>query len=144
MENKSIWIALLLVALMIFGAIYFAKHQQSLSSGSAEFVNLSAKEFQEALTKDRNNPDTVILDVRTLAEYNSGHIEGAKEIDFYAADFKQKLNTLDKSKHYYIYCRSGHRSGETMRIMKELGFKRVTNLQYGMNDWKANNLPLVH
>ncbi len=129
-----------LAALLIVGAIYFAQRPKNQpSAAQAEFVNLSAQDFKSALEQ---NPDAVLLDVRTAPEFEEGHIKGAKNIDFYNPLFKMNLDKLDKNKTYFIYCRSGNRSGQAMQIMKELGFKKVYNLQNGIKEWKANSLPL--
>ncbi len=85
----------------------------------------------------------VILDVRTHDEYKSGFIEGAVNIDFYAKDFKERLASLDRTRTYLVYCRSGHRSSETIKIFAELGFSRVNNLVGGLLKWNAENRALV-
>lgn len=72
--------------------------------------------------------DSVILDVRTPDEYMSGHIKGAINIDFYAPDFQNQVDKLDKDKDYKVYCRSGNRSGQSVNLMKKLGFKNVENV----------------
>ena len=70
----------------------------------------------------------VVLDVRTIGEFSEGHVNGALNIDFYAPDFKTQISKLDKKKTYKVYCRSGNRSGQSVNIMKELGFSNVENL----------------
>ena len=57
-------------------------------------------------------------------------------IDFYAPDFKEQLNKLDKNKKYIYHCRSGSRSARAVPIFKELGFKEVLELDGGINAWK--------
>lgn len=74
------------------------------------------------------NENTVILDVRTPSEFSSNHIKGAINIDFYGSDFETKIKALDKNKDYKVYCRSGNRSGQTVNLMKKLGFKEVENV----------------
>ncbi|MBL8992714.1 MAG: rhodanese-like domain-containing protein, partial [Spirochaetia bacterium] len=91
--------------------------------------------------KGRTN--LVILDVRTGDEYKSGFIEGATNIDFYAKDFKERLASLDKRKTYLVYCRSGHRSGETVKILNEQGFAQINNLTGGLLKWNAEKRALV-
>ena len=63
-----------------------------------------------------------IIDVRTLDEWNSGHLEGAIRMGIADADFTAQLATLDMSADYYIYCRSGNRAGQAINIMKDMGF----------------------
>ena len=66
-----------------------------------------------------------VIDVRTPAETSAGHLEGAILFDIYDAAFIDKLATLDKSANYFLYCRSGSRSGQAIEIMKEAGFTGV-------------------
>lgn len=94
--------------------------------------NLNADQFEE-MTKDSG---VVILDVRTPQEYNSGHISGAVNMDYYS-DFGSSINGLDKSKTYLIYCRSGGRSSGAMQQMKAAGFTTLYNLQGGMMGWQS-------
>ena len=69
-----------------------------------------------------------LLDVRTKAEWDEKHIEGSSLIDFKGPDFKDKISGLDKEKTYEVYCRSGNRAGSAVKIMTEMGFKRVENV----------------
>lgn len=69
-----------------------------------------------------------VIDVRTTGEYSSGHVKDSTNIDFLKPDFKEQILKLDKTKTYKLYCRSGNRSGQAMKLMKSLGFKDVENL----------------
>lgn len=71
---------------------------------------------------------TVILDVRTPSEYQSGHALNSVNIDFYAPNFVDEIQTLDKTQKYQLYCRSGNRSGQAEVMMKQMGFKDVHNV----------------
>lgn len=71
---------------------------------------------------------TIIIDVRTASEYQDGHIQNSKNIDFYSSEFESNLKNLDRNKHYVLYCRSGNRSGQATRMMKQLGFAHAENL----------------
>ncbi len=99
---------------------------------------------QEALTliqNNQNNPDFIIIDVRTRQELADGHIENVINIDFYSETFRDELNKLDKNKTYLIYCRSGSRSGKALDIMAELNFEEVYNMLGGILAWDAEELP---
>lgn len=101
---------------------------------------------QEAFTliqKNQNNPDFVIIDVRTPEEFGGEHIEQATNIDFYSETFRDTLNALDKNKTYLIYCQVGGRSSSALDIMAELNFKEVYNILGGINQWKAEGLSTV-
>lgn len=88
--------------------------------------------FEALIQTDENG---VILDVRTPAEYSSGYIPGAINIDFYNPAFTVNVTELDPSKNYYVYCRSGGRSASAGHFMHQNGFENVTNLVGGMNNW---------
>ena len=80
--------------------------------------------------------ESVIIDVRTDDEFSTGYIEGALNIDFYmGSKFISEIDKLDKSKSYFIYCKSGARSGQTCELMKQKGFKKVYNLEGGILGW---------
>jgi rhodanese-related sulfurtransferase len=63
-----------------------------------------------------------VIDVRTPAETSAGHLDGALLYDVQDPSFMASLETLDKEADYYIYCRSGNRSGQAIQIMKQAGF----------------------
>jgi rhodanese-related sulfurtransferase len=106
------------------------------------FELISAGEASQMISDNAGASDFVILDVRTPEEYDAGHIAGSVNIDFYAADFRQQLDALDKNDRYFIYCRSGNRSGQTTGIMQDLGFATVWDLDGGINTWATAGLPL--
>lgn len=91
--------------------------------------SLIQTEFISKIKQDSEN--IVILDVRTKEEFEEYNINGSINIDYYSDNFKQQLNQLDKNKTYLIYCRSGNRSGETLKIMEDLGFKIIYDLNGG-------------
>ncbi len=64
----------------------------------------------------------MVIDVRTPEEFNDGHLEGAERIGIADRDFMQRVDQLDKSADYYIYCRSGNRAGQAINAMRDLGF----------------------
>lgn len=88
-------------------------------------------------------PGTVILDVRSPAEFADGHIEGATNIDINAADFTQQLDGLDKATPYAVYCRSGNRSAAALDEMKNLGFTQTYHLDGGVGAWQSSGRPLA-
>lgn len=96
---------------------------------------LTQEEWREKLAQDEN---AVILDVRTEQEIEEGYIPGAKKIDFYKGqEFIDELEKLDKDKNYYVYCRSGNRSGQACAIMDQKGFRNSYNLAGGFSQWEG-------
>lgn len=88
--------------------------------------------------KKMNEPaGVVILDVRTPAEFASGSIPGAVNVNLMGADFDKKIARLDKSKTYLVYCRSGNRSGQACQHMAENGFEKLFNLSGGLMRWPS-------
>ena len=105
--------------------------------------NVTPQEAFTLIQDNRDNPDFVILDVRTPEEVAEGYIENAINIDFYSETFRDELDRLDKDKTYLIYCRSGGRSGNTLNIMGGLNFREVYDVSGGMIEWQAEGLPTI-
>ncbi len=89
----------------------------------------------EAFKKLMDQPDIVILDVRTPKETAEGKIEGAIEINVKDPSFDEKIQALDKDKTYLVYCRSGARSVTSCNKMADQGFTNLYNLLGGYNAW---------
>ena len=102
--------------------------------------DLTQEEWSERLASDDN---AVVLDVRTGAEVVHGIIPNAIHIDIYKGqEFINDIEDLDKSKNYYIYCRSGNRSGQACKIMNQLGFESAYNLEGGILQWTGDIVDL--
>ena len=98
-------------------------------------MDLTQEEWVSELENDNN---AVILDVRTLAEVEQGIIPNAIHIDIYMGQgFVNELNKLDKTKNYYVYCRSGNRSRQACYHMDQMGFNNAYNLKGGIIDWNG-------
>ncbi len=104
---------------------------------------ISPKEAAGLIKDNLNNTDFLIIDVRTPAEFAEDHIANAVNIDYYSESFKGKLNDLDKDKAYLIYCRSGNRSGNALKLMAELGFREVHDISGGIVSWMSEGLPVI-
>ena len=68
-----------------------------------------------------------VVDVRTPEEYDAGHLPGARNIDVSADDFESRIETLDPTESYVVYCRTGNRSAAAVRTMLDAGFDDVVN-----------------
>ena len=102
--------------------------------------DLTQEEWVSQLEKDSN---AVVLDVRTDAEVADGIIANAIHIDIYKGqEFVSEIEALDKNKNYYVYCRSGNRSGQACNIMEQLGFDNAYNLEGGILEWEGNLVDL--
>jgi hypothetical protein len=108
-------------------------------SSSPSAMDLSVTEFSAKAAES----GVVTLDVRTPGEFAEGHIEGARLIDFQSGNFENEIATLDKNATYAVYCRSGNRSGQAVKVMQDAGFANVFNMNGGVIDWANAGLPLV-
>jgi rhodanese-related sulfurtransferase len=109
-------------------------------SSSSSTNDLSVSEFSNKVAET----GVITLDVRTPGEFNEGHIEGALLVDFQSGNFENEIASLDKSKTYAVYCRSGSRSGQAVKVMSEAGFTNIYNLNGGVIDWANAGMTLVN
>lgn len=119
----------LLLAFISFSTTLFAQEGKDISVNDF-YKNISA-----------SNIDFQLVDVRTPGEFNSGHLKNADNIDYNDRRFLTEINTLDKTKPTYIYCRSGGRSAGAMKDMLALGFTEVYNMTGGIKAWNGAKLP---
>lgn len=96
-------------------------------------MDLLQSEWTEKLKNDEN---AVVIDVRTEDEWNEGIIPGAILNDIYKGQgFIYRLEELDKSKNYFVYCKAGGRSAQACNIMNQMGFENTYNLLGGFMNW---------
>ena len=99
-------------------------------------MDLSQKDWTRKLEEDQNS---IVLDVRTEEEVNEGIIPNAVHIDIYKGQgFIYEVDALDKTKNYYVYCKSGGRSAQACAIMNQLGFETTYNLVGGFSEWEGD------
>lgn len=98
---------------------------------------------EAAAVLDEDPADLVVLDIRTPEEFAEGHLAGAVNIDFYAADFRQQIQALGRDAPYVLYCRSGNRSSQARQLMADLGFTNVVDVDGGIVAWQQAGLPVV-
>ncbi len=97
------------------------------------FPSITAEKAQSLIDKNKN---LVILDVRTPGEFHAGHIEGAQLLDVTQdSTFLAGISTMDKTKMYLVYCRSGQRSRKACSLMQDHGIQDVYNLDEGYLGW---------
>ena len=114
----------LLAAMMMIGC--------DNSAATKGFDSVDATRFAEVI----DNEQVQIIDVRTPAEFNEGHIPGAVNIDIDGKEFEAKVAELDKSRPVAVYCRGGRRSKEAATYMVGCGLE-VTELAEGILSWKG-------
>lgn len=97
--------------------------------------DLTQEAWASQLKADAN---AIILDVRTEAEWEEGIIPGAVLNDIYKGQsFIYRLEEMDKTKNYYVYCKAGGRSAQACQIMDQMGFPQTFNLVGGFMNWNG-------
>lgn len=120
------------ISLLLLSFLFISCHGQTSNSVNT----IDAKLFAEKL-KTNENPQ--LLDVRTPEEYSVEHIGNAKNVNWNGDDFVAKVNSYDKSKPIFVYCKVGGRSAQAANKLAELGFKEIYNLNGGIMKWNAEN-----
>lgn len=117
--------------------IAFVAYACSPESKGQNAGSLTPQEFKASISDQ-----VVLLDVRTKEEFDKGAIAGAVNIDYRSPDFAARVDSLDKSKTYLLYCASGVRSGKAADVMKRNGFTSIVTLDGGTEAWKAAGFTL--
>ncbi len=98
-------------------------------------VNVPTPDSETFDNSIKNDKDAVLLDVRTEKENREVRIPNSVLIDIYQPSFVSEIEKLDRSKNYFVYCRSGHRSYHAAKQMLQMGFEKVYNLVGGIIKW---------
>ncbi|HQO08741.1 MAG TPA: thioredoxin domain-containing protein [Clostridiales bacterium] len=102
--------------------------------------NVNAVEFKKLTESGKG----VLLDTRSVPEYNSEHIQNSMLIDLNDPAVKNKLLSLPKDKPLYLYCYSGSRSFAVGNFLARNGYSDIYNLRDGIIDWNRNKFPVVN
>jgi rhodanese-related sulfurtransferase len=86
--------------------------------------------------------DITIIDTRTAAEYEDGHIAGALQLSSSSASFDEKLDALPREGTYIVYCRHGNVSEGVVAQMLDMGFDHVCHIGTGFSGWQSEGLPV--
>jgi rhodanese-related sulfurtransferase len=105
--------------------------------------NIKPQEAFQMIKENVDNPNYIILDVRTPTEFSGGHVKCAKNVDYRAEDFQKQLENMDKNKKYLVYCGAGFRGLRAIKLMKKLDFMEVYNISGGFKKWNAMKLPVA-
>ena len=109
---------------------------------NAEDIFLS--EAYRLMEQYADDPGFVILDLRSPADYASGHLAGAVNLEYVSPfSFEEAVDKLDRSRRYLIHCYGGGRSAEAAMLMEEMGFDKIYNMTQGLNAWQAAECPLA-
>ena len=127
---------LLLAAFLVVVDVWSAEKN---SATSAPTRRIGLEEFDKLRAANTN---IVVLDVRTAAEFEKGHIAGATNIDINSLRFEEKIRALDKSKSYVVTCAVGVRSARACKKLETLGFNELYDLAPGFDGWKKAFRPI--
>ncbi len=97
--------------------------------------NITTKELKQKID---NKEEFILIDCRTKAEYEKGHIDGPILIPYDELKERHLELNADKGSQIIIYCRTGHRSLIGAKILESLGYTDVTNVLGGILDWIEN------
>ena len=113
-----------------------------MSVHKKEIKEIEPKDAFTILEKNRDDPDYVVMDVRTPEEYDDGHVEDALLLNIKSKDFEDELEGMDKNKKYFVYCKTGRRSDKAVNLMNKHGFTEIYHIVGGIEKWKAKRLPI--
>ncbi|MEM7108359.1 MAG: rhodanese-like domain-containing protein [Bacteroidota bacterium] len=114
----------------------FDKKINSLLSHTVPLVN-------ENDLKSSFASEPILLDTRSLKEFEVSHLKGARFIDYEHFN-PEMVSDIDKNKSVVLYCSVGYRSEKIGEKLQELGFKNVYNLYGGIFDWKNKDNAVVN
>ncbi|MCW4048902.1 MAG: rhodanese-like domain-containing protein [Candidatus Bathyarchaeota archaeon] len=126
----------IVVAIAAIGVVYYTQFYGQDDQGV--YGDLTPL---EAWTLIQDKSELVILDVRTVSEYEDGHIEGAILIP--VQELPDRFDELDKNDELLVYCRSGNRSSTAVEILEADGFTKIYHLADGVTGWIDAGYPVV-
>jgi len=134
-----------ILLLLLITVLFFSMQKKEIPTG---FETVSVEEAREMIEKD----GVFILDVRTPAEFNSSHVEGATLIPVtnsggsnLSSDqlLEARINEVPRDKKILVYCRTGHRSTTASNILVAAGYSDVYNMEGGITAWTGAGYPVV-
>lgn len=123
----------LLSVVLLYSLTACGQQETKTTTDSSVAQDVNIAEFEAKVAEGH----VIILDVRTAGEVSEGHIPNAINVDYYATDFKMKVDHLDRDRTILLYCAAGSRSSKAMKLMSDMGFKALYNLKGGYSAWKS-------
>jgi len=115
-----------------------AGYYMQMGSGNSGYGNVDVGEARDLIAE---KADLVILDVRTVSEYESGHLEGS--INIPVEVLSGRLSELNPDDELLVYCRTGNRSTTAVGILRENGYDRIYHMDGGITAWMSAGFPTV-
>ena len=97
--------------------------------------NIDNNDINMEELKEKQEDGAIIIDVRSIQEYNEGHIQGSINIPYY--EIRKSINNIlnDKYQPIVLYCQTGYRSKQAYKYLSKLGYKNVFGLYGGLDNW---------
>ena len=130
---NKILCSILIIILLVIGVILLLSKKDKNIENEMRIKHVSMDEIVQIMNE---NTDYIILDVRTIAEYNEGHIPNAICIPNETIGNNTISELPDKEQLILIYCRSGNRSKQAAEKLKKLGYTNLIEFG-GIIDWKG-------
>ena len=108
-----------------------------LFSCNDQFKYISVDEFNNFFEEEFE-----LIDVRTVEEFQSGYISRAINIDFFSADFIDKIKEIDSSLNLILYCRTDNRSSKSAKILVDHNYKNIYVIKGGIEEWISQGNPV--
>lgn len=121
---------IIIAAILLIGGLVWWNFSTENQTGETDFANVAVKNLNPTDFKQHSEDGSgVVIDVRTQEEYDEGHLARVdRHHNLLNGDFESQLDSLDKDQSYYLYCRSGNRSGQAAQLMIKNGFTNVYNI----------------
>jgi len=132
MEKQTQMIIVFVAIALAVGAFYILQ----MGSGKSDYGNVDVGEARDLIGEKAG---LVVLDVRTVSEFDSGHLEGAVNIP--VEELSMRLSELNQKDELLVYCRTGNRSTTAVGILRENGFNRVYHMDGGITVWNSAGFP---
>ena len=131
LHNPLLFVALLVVIILLIKAELDHQTNKGLLVSPASAIRLI-----------NNNDDTLIIDIRSAADYKKGHIKGAKNVQL--SEFASSIESYSayKDKPVLVYCNSGNTTKRAVKLLKSAGYEQINDLDGGIIAWKDANMPL--
>lgn len=110
--------------------------------GFPPYGKISPEEAVVVIAALKDDPEFVLLDIRTPSEVEAGHLPGAINLDFRSPTFEDELERLDRDLIYLIYCRTANRTGQAFDVMREMGFTKIYDMEGGITRWGQLGYPI--
>ena len=128
----------IIVVIAVIGLALAAYYFMQMGSGNSDYGNVDVAEARDLIAEKGG---LVILDVRTVSEYESGHLDGA--INIPVDELSGRLSELNQDDELLVYCRTGNRSTTAVGILRENGYDQIFHMDGGIVAWNSAGFPTV-